>query len=73
MHLDFPGITFQVVKNHVQVHQEDEIPFESEVEPPASQVAETHMDAWYKWQWQQQWLIMEEKKMRTLSNSFANL
>ncbi len=39
-HPDFPGVTFQVAKNHVRVEQEGEMPFEGEVEPNVPPEAE---------------------------------
>ncbi len=39
-HLDLPGITFQVAKNHVQEHQEGEAPLMSEAKIAASSAAE---------------------------------
>ncbi len=44
-YLDFPGIIFQVAKNHVKVDQEGEAHFNSEVKPPAPATEETKMDA----------------------------
>ncbi len=48
-HPDFPAITIQVAKHHVQVEQEGEKPYECEVQltaPPESEVpTETTMAA----------------------------